>query len=287
MKSGAKFLTGEASSQQLDRLSFNIISIGWLDESTAKRSPRDILNYYKILVMLKGHATVHIGNDIYYTNTGDCVLFAPGSLYHAEIADDNGCQFASINFNFTSTEDDKAFQNLIGFKNIAIYPNLIPQHSHANISKTFEMCFNETTGYYFHISLLLKRLVGTIYYQGHYFSAESSKVTSHPGEENMVLKAHRYILANRSVAVTVEDLCSFCNVSQSYLYKCFTNVLGLSTKQFITDTKLDIAANDLLQTEKSIAQIATDNGYSNGYQFSNIFKNKYGISPSSYRKIHR
>ena len=287
MKSAVKLLTGESNAQQLDRLSYNIISVAWLDETTTKRSPRDILNHYKILVMIKGHATVHIGNDIYYTSAGDCVLFAPGSLYHAEIADSDGCQFASINFTFPSVSDEKSFQSLIGIKNIAIYPKLIPQHTNTNIYKTLESCFEEKKGHYHQINLLLKRLVGTVYYYGHPVEAEKSGVKPHLGEENMVLKCHRYIITNQSTAVTVEDLCTLCNVSQSYLYKCFSNTLSVSTKQFITDTKLDLAAKELLQTDKSVAQIATDNGYSNGYQFSNIFKIKYGISPSAYRKNYQ
>ena len=124
----------------------------------------------------------------------------------------------------------------------------------------------------------MKRLVGTIFYLGHPVSTESSATKSRSSEEELVLICHRHIINNPSVAVTV---------SQSYLYKCFSNVLGQSTKQFITDTKLDIAAKELLQTDKSVAQIAQDNGYSNGYQFSNAFKKKYNLSPTEYRKNNR
>ena len=43
----------------------------------------------------------------------------------------------------------------------------------------------------------------------------------------------------------------------------------------------------LLHTDKSITEIALENGYANSYQFSNIFKKVRGISPSAYRKINR
>ena len=287
MKSAVKILTAEAAANMLDKLSFDIISIAWLDEAQAKKSPRDILNHYKILVMLKGQASIHIGKNKYYTKSGDCILFAPGSLYHAEISDDNGCQFAAINFTLSTPVEDKDFQRLMGIKDIAIYPQLVSDNVTSSVVNIFENCFAENEGYYYQAILLLKRLVGTIFYLGHPVNADSSGSKSRVGEEELVLACHRYLINNPSSAVTVEDLCQLCNVSQSYLYKCFSNVLGLSTKQFITDTKLDIAAKQLLQTDKSVTQIAQDNGYSNGYQFSNVFKKKYHLSPTAYRKNNR
>ena len=77
MKSAVKILTSDVAADMLDKLSFDIISIAWLDEAHAKKSPRDILNYYKILVMLKGQASIHIGKNKYFTKAGDCILFAP------------------------------------------------------------------------------------------------------------------------------------------------------------------------------------------------------------------
>ena len=287
MKSAVKILTADGAANMLDKLSFDIISIAWLDETGAKKSPRDILNHYKILVMLKGQASIHIGKTIYYTKDGDCILFAPGSLYHAEISDENGCQFAAINFSLSSPVEDKEFQRLIGIKDIAIYPQLASDNVTNSIVNIFENCFEESDGYYYQSILLLKRLIGTIFYLGHPVSSDTTTTKSRATEEEMVLMCHRYIINNPAVAVTVEDLCQICTVSQSYLYKCFSNVLGLSTKQFITDTKLDIAAKELLQTDKSVSQVAQDNGYSNGYQFSNVFKKKYNMSPSAYRKNNR
>lgn len=287
MKSAVKILTADAAANMLDKLSFDIISIAWLDEARAKKSPRDILNYYKILVMLKGQASIYIGKNIYYTKAGDCILFAPGSLYHAEISDDNGCQFAAINFSLSSPVEDKDFQRIIGIKDIAIYPQLVSDNVTTSIVNIFENCFSESDGYYYQAILLLKRLVGTIFYKGYPVSADSSITKTRSSEEELVLMCHRYLIGNPAFAVTVEDLCRICNVSQSYLYKCFSNVLGLSTKQFITDTKLDMAAKELLQTDKSVAQVAQENGYSNGYQFSNVFKKKYKVSPSEYRKNNR
>lgn len=287
MKTALKILTADSGAETLDRLGYDIISVAWLDEASARRSPRDILNYYKILVMLKGQATIYIGKNRYFTKSGDCVLFAPGSLYHAEISDEGGCRFGAINFRLPSPMDDRQFRRLMGVEDVSIYPQLASAGVTSSMVNIFENCFAESEGHYYQVLLLLKRLVGTIFYLGNPVSAVTEEKTSRSSEENVVMMCHRYLISNPAQAVTVEDMCSQFSLSQSYLYKCFSNVLGVSTKQFITDTKLDMAAKQLLQTDKNIAEIAAGTGFSNGYRFSNIFKKKYNISPSEYRKNNR
>ena len=287
MKSTVKILSRDKSSDLLDRLNYDIVSIAWLNESTAKSSPRAVLNNYKLLVMLKGQASIYIGKNIYYTKAGDCVLFAPGSLYHAEISDRQGCQFVAINFTLSTPVQDKDFRNLLGLKDVAIYPDLIPENTMQFLYGVFERAVEESEGHYYYITLALKRLVGIVFYSGHRLTGESTVKNTKLSEENIVMTCHRYLINNYNMAVTVEELCKLCNVSQSYLYKCFHNVLGMSTKEFITRTKLDMAARQLLQTDKTVTAIAAENGYSNAYRFSNIFKKAYGISPTLYRRENR
>jgi YesN/AraC family two-component response regulator len=40
----------------------------------------------------------------------------------------------------------------------------------------------------------------------------------------------------------------------------------------------------LLETNKSVFEIATDIGYSNSGNFGNAFKKRYGVAPSLYRQ---
>jgi AraC-like DNA-binding protein len=50
---------------------------------------------------------------------------------------------------------------------------------------------------------------------------------------------------------------------------------------------LQNASERLLQTEESVITIALDCGYSHIPYFNKIFKEKYGVSPTQYRKKHR
>lgn len=286
MKTIMKTLSADIVSNFTHMLNFDILSISYLDEKSDKKSPRSIMSSYKLLVMIEGQAGVHIGKNIFYTQKGDCVLFAPGSIYHAEILGKERCKFISINFN-VSAEQNKMFLYGTALKDIAVYPKAVPISVMKSLYETMENAISEKEGYYLDTVLILKKLLGIIMYRKHGNIQINDIKLSTSGEEEIVINCQRYITNNVSTAVTVEELCRVCNVSQSYLYKCFKSVLGISCKEFITSTKLDIAARALLQTNKSIGQVALENGFSNAYQFSNVFKKFYGMSPSAYRNLDK
>ena len=73
----------------------------------------------------------------------------------------------------------------------------------------------ERDGAYYNTLLGVKRLVAIIFYNGFNRIADSSDKKSTSGEENLVLKCHRYIIANQSKAVTVDELCSLCREAMS------------------------------------------------------------------------
>ncbi len=285
MKTTMKVLSKDVISAFMETLDFDILGVSYLNENSVRKSQRVIMNNYKILVMLHGKAGIHMGKNIYYTSQGDCVLFSPGSLYHAEILGDESCEFFSINFSFQSLSQQKNFSDTLGLSNVSIYPQAVSELSVNTFYYVLNEAIEERDGHYLSVLLLLQRLIALVIYNGQKSILKNDVKLFSDSEEKLVMQCHSYVINNPSLAVTVEDLCNICNVSQSYLYKSFKSVLDMSCKEFITSTKLEMSARALMQTDKNISQIAFENGFSNAYRFSNIFKKNYGISPSAYRKL--
>jgi AraC-like DNA-binding protein len=53
---------------------------------------------------------------------------------------------------------------------------------------------------------------------------------------------------------------------------------------YLTDLRLDMAKQDLMQNNKSLTEIAYETGYSSLSHFSNAFKKRYGTSPMAVRR---
>ncbi len=287
MKTTIKILSKDSISRNLEKFNFNITSIAYLNEDTNKKSPVSILNEYKILVMITGYGNIFLGKNVHYAKPGDCILFAPGSLYHAEISENKNCQFVSINFMLSTPLEEKHFSNMLGIKDIIIFPNSISDNMMKTTYSICEQAINECYGHYYRVNLLLKGILCDIAYSIQKKVSENIINDSTNSEEEIVLGCHKYILENYNQSVTVSDLCEIYGISQSYLYKCFKSVLGISTKDFITKIKLDIAVKMLLQSNHNISYIALQTGFNNAYHFSNVFKKTFGVSPSVYRRNNK
>ena len=73
--------------------------------------------------------------------------------------------------------------------------------------------------------------------------------------------------------------------SYDYLRRLFKKELGITPHQYLTEKRLQAAANllrDMKQTGNNIAEISRLSGFREPLYFSRMFKKKYGISPSYY-----
>lgn len=282
MENGIKPFGKSVTAQNLEKLDFRLLNIAYLNESSAKKSPRDVMDNFKALVMVSGSAKVHIGKNVYFTCAGDCVMFAPGSLYYAQIDEGQPCRLVAINFSVEGKGGQDKFRELLGIKDIMIFQALVPEHMRTHLVNIYGGRYSDMVEQYYDTLLTLKRLVAMAINR---HKAPAKKDYYAPGAEGVVLQCHRHIINNMSRPVTVDGLCRLCNVSQSYLYRCFKQVFDISPKEFIQSTKLEHAARRLLQTDKTVSGVAADCGYANGYRFSAAFKKQYGVSPAGYRKL--
>jgi AraC-like DNA-binding protein len=73
-------------------------------------------------------------------------------------------------------------------------------------------------------------------------------------------------------------------MSATKLKQDFKKIFGKSIYSYHRDVCLKRATDMLLDTDKSVFEIAIDAGYSNSGNFCNAFKKHYGVSPGRYRQ---
>lgn len=92
-----------------------------------------------------------------------------------------------------------------------------------------------------------------------------------------------FIQMHASENFRVSDLASYFGYNQKYLTSFFHKHAGCSIKQFILQTKMEIAKAELTDSNHSISQVAYNIGFDDVHNFSNAFKKIVGLSPSAYR----
>lgn len=84
--------------------------------------------------------------------------------------------------------------------------------------------------------------------------------------------------------LNVGEICELVKYSSNQLNNLFKKHLNMTTKEFLTRSKINHACNLLKLTSKNITDIAFDIGYKNLGNFNAAFKKQTGISPKAYRK---
>jgi AraC-like DNA-binding protein len=89
--------------------------------------------------------------------------------------------------------------------------------------------------------------------------------------------------SNPAHAWTVDDLAESVGLSRSALADRFTALLGQPPMQYLTRWRLQLAADLLQGSERTITAIAAEVGYKSEAAFSRAFKREQGASPAAWR----
>jgi transcriptional regulator GlxA family with amidase domain len=86
---------------------------------------------------------------------------------------------------------------------------------------------------------------------------------------------------------TVERLGRQVGLSRSALAERFTHRMGEPVIAFLTHVRLQLAAEELVATSRSIESVSEDAGYESVTAFSRAFKRAFGAAPSLWRRKPR
>ncbi len=92
-----------------------------------------------------------------------------------------------------------------------------------------------------------------------------------------------YINWNNLDRISVTELADYFGYHEKYLSSFFKSMAGISLKQYLLQGKMEHAKAELMDTNKTISQIAFSIGYPDSHNFSHAFKKVTGLTPTEYR----
>ena len=84
---------------------------------------------------------------------------------------------------------------------------------------------------------------------------------------------------------TLVDIAKTVSLSPFHFHRRFTELLGLTPKQFLLECQINQAKHDLLARDKELAQIAKDCGFAHQSHFTSRFKQATGLTPTRWRRM--
>ncbi len=103
-------------------------------------------------------------------------------------------------------------------------------------------------------------------------------------EVKQIEMASELIRSKISELDKITDIASEVGLNANKLQEGFQSLYGISVKQFIKKTRLNLIKDLVLNTDYSMSEIVDLAGISSKSYLSKIFKEEYGTAPSDYRK---
>lgn len=103
-------------------------------------------------------------------------------------------------------------------------------------------------------------------------------------DTDYVEMAISYIETEYMRGISITELAQKLNLNRSYFSTIFKEKTGVSPQRYLLDFRLNKAAMLISDYNYNATQAALSTGYSDLFTFSKMFKRKFGISPSEYKK---
>lgn len=100
---------------------------------------------------------------------------------------------------------------------------------------------------------------------------------------SIINELKNYINEHMSEDISLDVLSELASLSSAYISTLFSDVLNISFSEYLTQVRMEKAANLLAKANYSVSEVSTMVGYRNSQYFCKKFRIKFGVSPMQYR----
>lgn len=237
---------------------------------------------YEINYINTGQAVMKIEGHEVTIHQGQCVVIPPHKNHSFRVVSRTGCKLTQLEMSLEMKNQDEEFlrkdgkvQDYYIIKNCDEIAPLIER-----IARVFRKEETEHNEFLMKISAI-EMMIILNYYINQDETKYSFRVTSG------LKQAVAWIQEHFDEAVNLEKVAENAGISSRYLRKYFSEVMGKTCIQYITELRMEKAKHLLWETNKSILDIAIETGYENAQYFSRVFRRSEGITPQKYRMMWR
>ncbi len=101
-------------------------------------------------------------------------------------------------------------------------------------------------------------------------------------KESIEKQIEAYVSSRITSGVSVDDICKKFGICATTLYNLSIKCFGCGIKEYINKCKIKLA-KEMLESDKSLAQVAESLGFCDVNYFIRFFKSKTGMTPKSYK----
>lgn len=231
--------------------------------------------YQLIHFVLCGKGEFHINGHIYHLSKGDAFIIPSEKVcYYKTDANEPWC-YIWINFSGINSQM-YIYELMNSVDDTFIIHNLDIDKYKDKISKIFELDTN-TISRRFKCNSIFLDIMSMLFDDLH---LNEKKLSNY----SIIDDIKHYLDINYPEQIKIKDVAKEFGIHPNYMTQIFHDKFGISPKNYLKDLKLKKAQCLLKTTDLPISIISDSLGFHDQLTFSKIFKAKFFISPSEYRK---
>lgn len=254
-----------------------------------ERAQRSLHEEIEIKFFVEGTTTLLIGTKTVVAKPGDIVVVNPYEI-HATVDYDGSenskyhCIMVSPDFFFgMSGAPDLRYLLLVhGIHFCTLF------QQHTRLAQIIEHIVSESTnkqdGYRYAVRGLMLEFFALLLRDGVQTDEVSVPHKNAIRYYNAVDPALCKIRNEYASHITVDELAALCGVSKYHFCRIFKYVTGMSTMQYLSEYRLKIAEAMLINSDKSVSQVAQQCGFEDESYFCRCYKKHFHHPPGKYRQ---
>ncbi len=242
---------------------------------------RDLIDF-ELMVVTEGDLYIADSQNEYVIHKGEYLLMHPDHFQHGYRQ--SYCKFYWIHFQISA----EAFRLVDSDITIETGENVVPAYGPLPFSDRIIILMKQLqdSDLRYHNSQLNDALTTAIVHELCSQSTTYRKQNNHKHSVQIYNDITDYIVYHACENIRVSQIAEYFGYNEKYLSTFFKKQSGISLKQFMIQTKIDVAKAELTDTNHSISQIAYNVGFNDTHNFTNCFKKITGLSPSAYRELY-
>lgn len=243
-------------------------------ERRAKHQSPHLHQTLELVYVMKGSLELGVGLELFHMEEGDIGLVFPEVIHHCQVFSEQYSEVLYINI---PTRTLGTYEELLKRK-APVYPVIkygeLPSEIYPAIQSMKGSVPKNIWIVQAYLQVIFVRCIPLL------TLTEKSQV----GSNDLIYQTVSYISANFQKSFLLEDMAKDLGVSKYVLSRVFSKTFHRNFNQYLNDARLGYAKQRLENTNDPITNICLDSGFESQRTFNRVFKEKYMVSPSEYRR---
>lgn len=244
--------------------------------------------YYEIFYLINGDCTFFLNHNIYQLNRGDLVIVPKGEIHNATYPELGTSEryvacFRESNLSWLEEFIGKDMLSETIEGGVISIPERRREYVESLMAK---MVFENDGPDMLSPAFIKTGLVELFLFIIRCQRFEQNVIKEIDVDNQLMQEIATYIYQNYDKSLTLVGMSEKFNISRSYLSKKFKVVTGFGFKEYVVNVRIKNACRLLLETNKSITDIAFECGFNDSNYFGDAFRHVKGMSPNKYRKYN-